>query len=394
MSRERRTIFIQIGLFIATCLTTTIAGAEFCFGKSIYRLNEDNTIGFNDAFTWNDFLQGTQFSVPFLLILTVHEFGHYFTAMYHKVKASLPYYIPIPSLPFFPSLIGTMGAVIRLRSRVVSNVQHFDIGLAGPLAGFVLAIGIVWYGFATLPPPEYVFEFHPEYAKFGTDYADHVYSEEYIKSEGKAVADVLVGTNLLFEFFARFVADPERVPNPHEMMHYPILLAGFIALFFTSLNLLPIGQLDGGHIMYGLLGRKGHSLIASVFFVVLVFYAGLGAVNIHTDKDDVYWLIPLMAGLNYIAFKGLGMSRRDTLMYALIVFAIQFVITAVFPTINGYRSWIFFALIIGRMVGVHHPPSEIEQPLDMKRIILGWFALIIFLISFSPKPILIEFIQP
>src|SRR5690606_27331353 len=209
-----------------------------------------------------------------------------------KVKASLPYYIPFPTFPYMPSLIGTMGAVIRIRSKVTSNLQHFDIGLAGPLAGFIVALFTLWYGFSTLPSYDYVFQFHPEYAQYGEHYADTVYTDAYIKSAGGAV-EILIGDNLVFEFFSRYVADPERVPNPHEMMHYPILMAGFIALFFTCLNLLPIGQLDGGHIIYGLFGRKGHRVIATVFFILLIFYSGLGAVNIHADRDDVYWLIPL-----------------------------------------------------------------------------------------------------
>ena len=142
---------------------------------------------YEPGFTWEDFLNGTKFSIPFLLILTVHEFGHYFTAKYHNVKSSLPYYIPLPPLPGFPSVIGTLGAVIRLRSKVISNVHHFDIGLAGPLAGFIVALVILFYGFTHLPEPEYVFQFHPEYQELGLDYDARLKSYEPLPFTGSAV---------------------------------------------------------------------------------------------------------------------------------------------------------------------------------------------------------------
>src|SRR5687768_15140431 len=104
MSSDQKRVLIQLGLFITTFITTTLAGAEWTYGRSI----------FMPDYSWQDFVSGLEFSIPFLLILTVHEFGHYFIAMYHKVKATLPYYIPMPPLPFS---IGTMGAVIRLREK-------------------------------------------------------------------------------------------------------------------------------------------------------------------------------------------------------------------------------------------------------------------------------------
>src|SRR6188768_373367 len=114
MHKETRTVLIQATLFVATFFSTTIAGAEWAYGKSIFAV-VDKSLVFNANYSWLDFSSGLEFSIPLLLILTVHEFGHYFTAMFHKVKTSLPYYIPFP--PIFYS-IGTLGAVIRLRSRV------------------------------------------------------------------------------------------------------------------------------------------------------------------------------------------------------------------------------------------------------------------------------------
>jgi membrane-associated protease RseP (regulator of RpoE activity) len=402
MKKEHRRILLQIGLFIVTFVTTTLAGADFCFMKSIYSNDANGFTGMNQEFSWNDFMLGMQFSVPFLLILTVHEFGHYFTAKYHRVKASFPYYIPFPPIPGFLQVIGTFGAVIRLRSRVRSNLQHFDIGLAGPLAGFIVALAVLFYGFANLPPKEYVFQFHPQYEQFGSEWEKHVYTDEFLRSEGaKAFLDVQIGSNLLFEYFMNFVADPERIPNPRELMHYPVLLAGFIALFFTALNLLPIGQLDGGHIIYGMFGKKGHTWIASSFFILLVFYSGLGIA--HAVKDQYYYkppyihafmlYVPLAIFFNYFCFKGLRLGTRNTIMVSLLVFAVQFITTAVLPQAEGYRGWILFGVLLGRLVGVHHPPAEIEVRLDSARIGVGWLMILIFILCFSPKPLILEVVS-
>ncbi len=358
-------------LFIATFVTTTIAGAEWTYGKSLYY----------GLFTWSDFVAGMQFSIPFIGILTVHEFGHYLTARHNRIDSSLPYYIPIPP---FPLSIGTLGAIIRLRSKVPSMRIHFDIGIAGPLAGFVVALGVLFYGFSTLPPPEYIFQIHPEYEQYGLNYAEHVYAP----NEG--ILDVVIGKNLLFIFLEKVVADPERMPNPHEIMHYPYLFAGFLALIVTSLNLLPIGQLDGGHVLYGLVGYKWHRLVASVFLIALLFYAGLGVVHPGQGADNLMVYIPAYVAFLYLCLTGLGLPWRDTLMYALLIFAVQFLLSWNYPDIKGYSGWLLFGFVIGRLIGVQHPPSEIEEPLDRNRQILGWIALIIFVISFSPNPIALK----
>jgi membrane-associated protease RseP (regulator of RpoE activity) len=411
MPEERRRILIQIGLFIATFVTTTLAGTEWVYGKSIWL----GDFAWNDQYRWTDFVNGMYFSVPFLLILTVHEFGHYFTAMYHKIRSTLPYYIPFPPGIFLSP--GTMGAVIRIKDRVRSNREHFDIGIAGPLAGFVVAVAVIVYGFATLPPAEYVYQFHPEYEKFGLSYADSVYTRSYAlkytreqlelhKDELKLTdeqlekakeqpigMDVQVGSTLLFEICKMFVADKSRIPNPHELMHYPLLLAGFFALFFTSLNLLPIGQLDGGHILYGLFGWRTHRRIASVAFVLLLFYAGLGTVRVGTPKEELPLVVLSSLGIMvfyYLCFGALGGSRRDRGMYAVLMFAVQVLLTWVFPAVDGYPGWMLFAFVVGRFVGVPHPHSDIEQPLDTKRVILGWISLLVFILSFTPAPLRLE----
>lgn len=389
MHNERRTILIQIGLFIATFITTTLAGGEWCFGKSIYTYSEAG-IGFNPQYGLSDFIRGMWFSVPLLAILTVHEFGHYFTAIYHRVRTSLPYYLPIPPLPLLPLVIGTLGAVIRLRSKPRSSVQNFDIGLAGPLAGFVMTLIVLAYGFSTLPPSDYVFEFHPEYKEYGAQYAAHVYTQAYYDKhipEGQALIDVEVGSTLIVSFFKMFVSDPSRIPNAHELIHYPVLLAGIISLFFTCLNLLPIGQLDGGHITYGLLGSRWHGILAKIFLVLLLAYAGTGVVTVRDSWDVVLGWGGVLVLLYYSCFKGFARSPQDAIMFALLLFAGQFMITWLWPSVTGYPGWLIFAFVAGRFIGVHYPPAEIEVPLDTKRVVLGWVAVFVFIVSFSPVPL-------
>jgi membrane-associated protease RseP (regulator of RpoE activity) len=377
MDKETKRIIFQVALFIVTFVTTTLAGSEWVYGRSV----------FQEDFAWQDFINGLAFSIPLLLILTVHEFGHYFMAMYHKVKTSLPYYIPIPPIPFLFSF-GTFGAVIRLREKPVSTTQTFDIGIAGPLAGFVVAFILMIYGFATLPPAEYVYEFHPEYKKYGLNYADHVYNFDSLKKD-EAVIDMRIGKSLMFLIAEQFVSDPSRIPNQRELMHYPLLFAVFFALFVTSINLLPIGQLDGGHVIYGLFGYKKHRIIATIFFVALMFYAGLGNPYIQLDlpKDELLLYTPFYVLFLYFAFSTLGLTKRDTFMYAMLVVAGQFILMYLIPGIKGYTGWLILGFLLARMVGIQHPPSEIEQPLDSKRILLGWISLLIFILCFSLTPI-------
>jgi membrane-associated protease RseP (regulator of RpoE activity) len=375
MNPKVKTALIHSSLFIVTCITTTLAGAEWTHTQSILESGS----------MWDYFYSGLPYSFCFLSILTAHEFGHYFTAIYNKVRTSLPYYIP------FPIMLGTLGALIRLKQRVSSTRENFDIGIAGPLAGFVVALGFLFYGFTHLPPPEYIFQIHPEYEQFGLDYANHVYQPGFMP---KGSSNISLGNNLLFLFFEKFIADPILVPNIHELIHYPFLFAGFISLVFTSINLLPIGQLDGGHVLYGLVGFKWHRRIATVFFIGFLFYAGLGYVN-PKDVHELKWFgipllwyeIPLYIGFLYMAMRGLMLSNLDTWMYAVGLFAIQYGIVFLFPNVVGYPGWLLFAFIIGRFIGIQHPPSQDETPLSQSRIILGIIALIIFVICFTPNPL-------
>lgn len=379
MDPKIKSNLIHSSLFVVTFVTTTLAGAEWTHGKSVLV----------PGYTWQDFYSGLPYSICFLTILTAHEFGHYFTAVYYKVRTSLPYFIPLPPIPL---MFGTLGALIRIKDRVKSTQQHFDIGIAGPLSGFVFAIGFLWYGFTHLPPPEYIFEIHPEYQQYGLDYANYVYRPEFFQNGG---FDIFIGKNLLFLFFENFVADPSRMPNVHEIIHYPFLFAGFLSLVFTSINLLPIGQLDGGHVLYGLVGHKLHRTIASVIFLGFMFYAGLGFVHPANGWDVLIYKIPLFVGFMYLSLRSFGLTKRDTAMYAIGIFAVQYSIVAAFPHIRGYSGWLLFAFLIGRFIGVQHPQSEVEERLTPERVALGWFALLIFVLCFAPNPLeVIEVLPP
>ncbi len=376
---SRRTLLIQLSLFAVTVVTTTLAGAEWKFGSSF--LTPHRPMG------WAEFLQGFAFSLPFLGILTVHEFGHYFTALRNRVRVTLPFYLPL-WLGTLTS-IGTMGAFIRIQSRIRSNRQYFDIGIAGPLAGFVVALGVLWYGFTHLPPPEYIFTIHPQYRQFGLDYAEHV--------NRAASSGVALGDNLLFWFFKTYVAtNPSWVPDAYDMIHYPWLLAGYLALFFTALNLIPIGQLDGGHILYGLIGGRAHRMVSPALFVGFVFYAGIGLFTLRdfrvTSWEEAAWLVGYLLVYGYVlfaAFSRIFDDRWRVIVLALGVLAGQLAVNFFFPTAQGYTGFLPFLFILGRFLGIYHPPAQVERPLSLGRKALGWLALVVFVLCFSPKPFLI-----
>lgn len=376
--KNTRTVIFQVLLFLITIVTTTLSGTEWIYGRYFF-LNDDG-IGWNNWLTNAKLVEGLKFSIPFLLILTIHEFGHYFTARWYKIKVSLPYYIP-----FWFGLgnaLGTMGAFIRIKQTIESRKQYFDIGLAGPLAGFIVAMGVLWFGFTHLPPPEYIFGIHPEYHKFGLNYAEHVYNN--------TKGSFYLGKNLVFIFFEHFIADASLVPNKYELMHYPFLFAGFLACFFTALNLMPIGQLDGGHILYGLVGGRYHKYISVTLFTVFVFYAGLGTITPYKFKEffDTEVIIYIM--LLFFMFAKIGITFKTTFLIAFGILTVQFSFSFFFPQIVGYNGWMFFAFILGRFLGVFHPVATVDEPLDWKRKALGWFSLVIFILCFTPTPFVFE----
>jgi membrane-associated protease RseP (regulator of RpoE activity) len=302
-----RTILIHAGLFIATFFTTTVAGVSW--------LNID-------PFDLSNFWYGLPYSVSILFILTCHEFGHYFAARYHGVEATLPYYIPTPSLPGFLNF-GTFGAVIKTQSPVPSKRVMFDIGVSGPIAGFIATIAVLIYGFTHLPGKEFILQIHP-------DYFTH-------PDQGIGLQ---FGSSLLYEFFALTFADSAKdfIPPMTEMYHYPFLITGWFGLFVTAMNLIPVGQLDGGHLSYTMFGDR-HKIVSNIAF----------------------GLIFLVGAAGFLPMVGI-------------------------ETTFGWTGWIFWTLILLFVVKLYHPPVDDETELDATRRLIGWITFGILAVSFSPTP--------
>ena len=205
------------------------------------------------------------------------------------------------------------------------------------------------------------------------------------------------GDNILMNLGRKYLAPDDRyVPSSKELMHYPVLLAAYLAFFFTALNLLPIGQLDGGHVLFGLFGPKKHAIISRILFSAFLFYAGLGWVNMEdlngtTIEALTNFLIAIAAYVFIVYMCAFSMfkEKRDRLLYATVMLTVQFFISSFFH-LEGYSGWLLFSLLIGRFIGVDHPPVIEDKPLDVNRQILGWVALIIFVLCFSPQPLIVE----
>jgi membrane-associated protease RseP (regulator of RpoE activity) len=353
-------------LFLATLITTTLAGADWVYSKSV--------IGEGEGFlTWEYFWRSTAFSIPFIGILLIHELGHLFTAIYHKVKCTLPFFIPFWLGFIGLPTIGTFGAVIQMKGLVNSRKKFFDIGVAGPLAGFVIALGVLVYGFSTLPESDYIYSVHPEYA------------DPDFQGYGEGVLDFELGNNLLFWGLGEVFADPDRMPAMSEVIHYPYLFAGFLALFFTALNLLPIGQLDGGHVVFGLFPKR-YNEISLVTYVLFISYAGMGLISPYSPVEDLMLWIPLYVGFLFICFSKSGLSLQNRITLAFGIAAMQYALAYVKPDLQGYQGWLFYGFLLGRIMGLRHPEVSGYKVLDGKRKMLGWLAIVIFILCFSPKP--------
>lgn len=268
---------INLFLFIATVITTTLAGAIMESGEFPSSLNE--------------IIRGVPFSATLLSILLFHEFGHYFASKRNNVKATLPYFIPAP--PLF--IIGTFGAFIKMKSPIVNKKSLMEIGASGPIAGFIVAVPALIYGLTT----SQVLESVP-----GTG--------------------IHLGDSLLMMFLTNLIHP--AVPEGYDIYLNSVAFAGWIGLFVTALNLMPIGQLDGGHITYSLFGKKSEIISKWAFMP----------------------LIPL-----------------------------------------GYYSynWILWAALIFFFIKLKHPPVVDEvAPLKPFHRRLGYISLGIFILTFTPVP--------
>lgn len=380
---------LHLLLFVLTLGTTMLAGSELITNKSWYWWFENpNNLPLP---VLSDYLQGAAYAFAFLTFLSFHEFGHYFTARFHGVRSSLPYYIPI-YVPGMPLNIGTFGAVIRLKDMPDSKRKFFDIGIAGPLAGFVVSVVLLIWGFSTLPPLDYLFQMNPNYL---SDFGGVPTEEQLLERYGQLMPQMRVGDTLLFSWLADLFADPARMPNRFEIIHYPLLFVGYITLFFTALNLLPIGQLDGGHVTYGLFGAQAASAISRFAVLALAVYGGIGLVQYSDHYNDwIYFLIAYVAYLTYIGYRVIGEFNILALLLLIVgAVLLQQGLQRLIADTQPNLLWLLYGLLAVRVIGLDHPASENEQPLDLKRKLLGWLCIIIFVICFTPQPLVFQFAE-
>jgi membrane-associated protease RseP (regulator of RpoE activity) len=293
---KREKWIINVLLFLLTTLTTAMIGAELR--------------GVSPFENIRNIYVGLPYSFAVLMILTAHEFGHYYHAVKNKIYATLPYFIPF----YFPFLfsLGTFGAFIKIKSPIPNKRALLDVGIAGPLAGLAVSFFFLIYGFAELPDREGVIRYVSQI---------HEWSED-------GSGALTMGSSLLF-YIIRHVMGGAHLPM-YEIYHFPFIFAGWIGLLVTALNLMPVGQLDGGHITYALLGRKAKTVgtVVIIALILLIFYS-----------------------LNYIV-------------------------------------WI---LLIFFVIRRDHPPTMNDSiGLDNRRRILAWISYLILILCFSPKPIYIS----
>jgi len=262
----------HIVLFVLTAISTYLVGANYSF----------------DA---GNIVNGLSYSCSIMLILLSHEMGHYVMSRSYGIPATLPYFIPFPFSPF-----GTFGAIIKMKGIIINKKALFDIGVAGPLASFILSVPCLFFGM-----------------KLSTVVTTTAGTNEF-----------RLGEPLLLKLI-QWITVGELPPTQDILLH-PLGYAGWVGLFVTALNLLPVGQLDGGHVVYAVFGQKSK-------------WAFMGSILI-----------------------------------------------LVFLALYYNPGWI--ALIILLLIfGMRHPqPFDSETPLDRPRKILACFMLIVFILSFTPAP--------
>jgi len=273
----RKAPYLHILLFILTFISTLLAGAFFQKGINLFRE------------PWRLY-EGLPFASTLMVILLSHELSHYFASKKHHTKATLPYFIPAPSI------IGTFGAFIKMKSPIVTRRALIDIGASGPIAGFILSViaSVIGLNYSTMVPA------------------------------AVARGALNLGDSLLFSLLSRLILGSP--PDSYDILLHPVAFAGWIGLFVTSLNLIPVGQLDGGHIAYAFLGER-HSVISKVIVAIL-----------------------LLLGLFY------------------------------------WEGWAIWGVLMIAL-GLRHPPVIYwEVPLDRGRRLLGAVALVMFVITFIPSP--------
>jgi membrane-associated protease RseP (regulator of RpoE activity) len=287
----RRRPWRHLLLFILTVVTTTVVGGSH-YAAFVY----DFGTGSIDLSSTTLYLNGLWYSVSILAILGTHEFGHYYACRYYGVDASLPYFLPAP-LP----LTGTLGAFIRIRQQIPGKRELFDIGIAGPIAGFLVAVPVLLLGMSM---------------------------SRVVELPTAVEGIVELGEPLLFQAVAWLVFG--SIPEGYSINMHPMGFAAWFGLLATALNLFPIGQLDGGHISYAVLGRRSTTVTLTTVLCLI--------------------------GLSFLS-----------------------------------SSWIVWTVLTVAMLlafGPRHPRTFDEDvPLDRTRLWLALFAAVMFALCFTPAPI-------
>ena len=366
----------NLWLFLAT-----IASVFVTYAYMVSRVPDGATgPGF---FTRGPLIQSAQFTGTLLTILVAHELGHYIAARIHKVDASLPYFIPMPILSPF----GTMGAVIRMRGIIPTRRALLDIGAAGPLAGLVFAI------------PFYV---------WGTMHSQVVAIP--VDSD-----PMMLGDSILLKLLDRLAAP--SVPEGMELALSPIGYGAWGGMFVTMINLLPVGQLDGGHVAFALFGpnqdryaRFVHRAMLAFFFVIIAGHLGRDLVNgfgfVRLGRhlsNGMFWLVwfQVLAILGAVASRGRPESSAPTLTIRHRILATVGLVV-VGSMAHDHSSPLYVVAFFGGLAmllamevkgGVlrphdllDHPPTS-AAPLDGTRKAVAIITLVLFVLLFMPEPI-------
>ena len=299
---------VHAALFLATFLTTTMAGA-------IHQHASGAIAPIND---------GLSYSVPLMLILLCHELGHYVVARRHGVDATLPFFIPFP--PWVG--LGTMGAIIGMRRATTDRKKLIDVGAAGPLAGLCVAIPVLLYGLSLS------------------------------KVEPLAPAGMLEGNSILYALL-KHASKGLWLPDAHQDVYlHPTAYAGWVGLLVTMINLLPIGQLDGGHVATAYFGNRYNAFARRLHAIMPLVALGV-----------VFWvrhLVRVEMGVHYHEGQAFKIS-----------------IEAAFP----WLMWFALVGVVRRAGGgVNHPPVQ-PRPRPPSRKALFWLMVIVFVAIFMPVPL-------
>lgn len=367
-------------LFLLTVVAVLVTGAVANYESTVKDAGLLETIRAAVS-NRESLVRGAQFTVSMLGILLAHEFGHYIAARIHKVDTSLPYFIPLPLLSPF----GTMGAVIRMRGAIPTRRALLDIGASGPLAGLCVAIPLYCYGAA---------------------------HSRIVPASTSGISEL--GESLLLTLLDH-VAAP-NVPDGQTLVLSPFAFAAWGGMFVTMINLLPVGQLDGGHVAYALFGKRQDVFARNIHRAVFVFFCGAvlvrAALTLHSHgsiellgarvRGSLFWLswFQMLAILGTLSRKDrrapvIPLGTRIALTAALVMFP-SFAETDSFP--KAVLAWVGFLVSLGVMIwlewtrGVFRPHALFDHPevsddrLDPVRVVIAVVSLLFFVALFMPTP--------